>query len=62
VPHNRPFDILLEDELDEVLEREAEKSDDDDTDDSDVDTFEGVSLLGDNVTKMWKDHAKIETS
>jgi hypothetical protein len=44
MPFNRPFDILLEDELDEVLEHEAEKShadddDDDDTDDDGTDQF-----------------------
>jgi hypothetical protein len=41
MPHNRPFDILLEDEFYEVLEHESEKSDgdDEDTDDDDSEQF-----------------------
>jgi hypothetical protein len=54
----------LEDELDEVLEHEDEKSngDDDDMDDSDSDKFEGVHALGDTVLKLWKGCAKIPES
>jgi hypothetical protein len=62
MPPNRPFDILLEDELDEVLEHEAEKSDaddDDDTDDDDTDQFERVPAMGDIVMNLWKACAKI---
>jgi hypothetical protein len=61
VPHNCPFDILLEEKLDEVLEHEAEKSDggDDDTDDSYSDQFEGIPVLRDSVLKLWKGSDKI---
>jgi hypothetical protein len=38
MPPNRPFNILLEDELDEVLEHEVEKS--------------GVPAIGDTVLNM----------
>jgi hypothetical protein len=61
MPHNRPFNILLEGELDEVLEHKDEKSDDndDDIDDYDSDKFEGVYALVDSALKLWKEGAKI---
>jgi hypothetical protein len=62
MPPNRPFDILLEDELDDLLEHEAKKSDaddDDDTDDDDTNQFEGLPAMGDIVLNMWKARANI---